>query len=149
MDFNSKKEVFLRVPSLLTASKSPCYIQLNLDELKSKVYDEVLDHICTQMSDVIMKNVSPRFIFLCGVMSRSMYLRQRLQVFKPKELVILSEEQLSAAQGAIYYGLNKELQTKRVAPMSMSIEPPIRVVEKQSYYDFSYDKYTHVIGIGN
>lgn len=64
------------------------------------------------------------------------------------KLNVLSLQKLTAAQGAIHYGLTRELKIKRTAPICLTKELPFRKVEDESYYDFTYSIYTHLVGIG-
>lgn len=134
----------MKVSSSSTQSHTPSFIQLNVDDLKTKVFDPITDRIFERI-DIAYEKHPVKYIFLCGRLSKSLYLQQRIQK-KYKNLIVTSDEQAPAARGAVYHGLNEKLAIQRYAPISLSDK--IEVGEDRSYYDFSYDVYTHVIGIG-
>jgi hypothetical protein len=125
-------------------------LTLSTDELKLKVYDPIINKICDQIQAVIIKQ-KPKKLFLFGKLSNSEYLYERLDEINDKckikeDIIIVQEKDLSAAQGTVYHGLTAPLSIERITPIHDG-EPIVRK-EDYSYYDFSYEHYSHVIGIG-
>jgi hypothetical protein len=120
-------------------------LTLSTAELKAEVYDPVINEICSNVVSV-MKKHQPKAFFLFGKLSNSDYLYERLSDIV-EDIDVIPEEDLSAAQGTVYHGLGEPLSIQRVTPIHEQKETLVNK-EDFTYYDFNYDYYTHVIGIG-
>lgn len=136
-----------------TKSQNP-YLTLSTEDLKSKVYDPIINKICDQVQIAINKHKQqkPKKLFLFGKLSNSEYLYERLTKIKDdsgitEDIILIQEKDLSAAQGTVYHGLTAPLSIERVTPIHDGINEIVHK-EDDSYYDFNYGQYTHVIGIG-
>jgi hypothetical protein len=117
-----------------------------MDELKHRVFDLITEKIFERIQVANEKHPA-KHIFLCGRMSRSLYLQQRLQT-KYKNIIVVSDEKSPAAHGAVYHGFSEKLSIQRFAPIAFSKEKITKTIDS-SYYDFNHDQYTHVVGLGN
>lgn len=118
---------------------------LNTEDLKKNVYDKVIDKICTNVLEVC-KEQEPKAFFLFGKFSNSDYLYERLKTVVD-EIIVIPEKDVSAAQGAVFHGLSEPLSIQRMTPIHEE-KNQLKGAIDGSYYDFSYEQYTHVIGIG-
>lgn len=143
--FNDRVELYISKPSvnLFKKSEDP-YLTIRVDDLKKYVFDPVIDKVCV-LVDKIWKQFQPDAFFLTGNLSSSEYLFHKLCEIV-EDVTVVHEKDLSAAKGAVYHGLKEPLSIQRVTLINKNLENVVRKID-DSYYDFDYSSYTHVIGI--
>lgn len=115
-----------------------------MQDLKNKVYDPIINEICKIVSDQY-KSKSIGYIFLCGTLSTLLYMKQRFDTITNNTIVV-SNDDLSSAHGAVYHGLNEKLGIPRTAPIC--VDEPSRIIEDNLQNSKNDNDYTHIIGIG-
>ncbi|KAF1805120.1 hypothetical protein FB192DRAFT_1056606 [Mucor lusitanicus] len=115
-----------------------------MKDLKSKVYDPIVDGICKHVAQE-QSTHSTTYVFLCGTLSTLDYMKQRLDSIT-NNVIVVSNDDLSAAHGAVYYGLNEKLGIPRSAPICIETETS-RLTEDSPMHSKEEDDYTHIIGI--
>ncbi|KAL9540657.1 hypothetical protein MBANPS3_009556 [Mucor bainieri] len=136
-----KVNIFLS-PSI---SKKPApYLALDMKDLRLKVYDPVVDDICNHVLEE-QKAHSTTYVFLCGTLSTLNYMKERMDTIT-NNVIVVSNDDLSAAHGALYYGLNEKLGVPRNAPICIESETS-RLAEDDTTHTIQEDDYTHIIGI--
>lgn len=116
-----------------------------MKDLKRKVYDPIIDGICKHVAEE-QNTHAAKYVFLCGTLSTLDYLKQRLDA-TTNNVIAVSNDDLSAAHGAVYYGLTEKLGVPRNAPICIESETS-RLAEDTIMHSGQEDGYTHIIGIG-
>ncbi|KAL9548488.1 hypothetical protein PS6_006583 [Mucor atramentarius] len=143
LDLHADRKVNIRLSSAVANKPAP-YIALDMKDLKRKVYDPIVDDICKHVSEE-QKMHSTNYVFLCGTLSTLDYIKQRLDAIT-NNVITVSNDDLSAAHGAVYYGLNEKLGIPRIAPICVESEKS-RLAEDSTVHSNKEDDYTHIIGI--
>ncbi|KAI8644417.1 hypothetical protein BD408DRAFT_413403 [Parasitella parasitica] len=147
MKYSLDLSINTQVPIKLLAFQSTIgaapYLTLEMSDLKKKVYDPIIDEICKLVSEQC-KSVSGEYVFLCGTLSNLQYMKQRLNAIA-SNVIIVSNDDLSSAHGAVYYGLSEKLGIPRTAPICLVEEHSILAEDNAQHSND--DDYTHIIGI--
>jgi hypothetical protein len=134
----------LNLPLVTTNKHIPDQITVTAEELKSQVFEPVINPILEKITEVI-GNKHPKKVFLYGDFGNLEYLKHKVSN-KFSQTEIIQENNTAASRGAIHYGLHVPLFKERVPPRSNVKEKKTGV--DSTYYDFDYRFYTHVVGIG-
>ncbi|CEP09549.1 hypothetical protein [Parasitella parasitica] len=144
LDLSIETQVPIKLLTFQSAKGAAPYLTLEMSDLKKKVYDPVIDEVCKLVSEQC-RSASRDYVVLCGTLSHLQYMRQRLNSLT-KNMLVVSNDDLSSAHGAVYYGLSEKLGIPRTAPICLFDEPS-RLAE-DSTLNMKDDDYTHIIGIG-
>ncbi|GAN07365.1 conserved hypothetical protein [Mucor ambiguus] len=143
LDLQADRKVnILLSPS--TSKKPASYLSLDMKDLKCKVYDPIVDGICNQVAEEKEAHAT-NYVFLCGTLATLDYMKQRLDAIA-NNVIVVSNDDLSAAHGAVYYGLNEKLGVPRSAPICIESEASCSA-EDDTVQNSQEDDYTHIIGI--
>ncbi|CAO3617330.1 unnamed protein product [Mucor fragilis] len=141
LEADKKVNIFL---SPVISNKPAPYLSLEMKDLKRKVYDPIIDGICKHVAEE-QNTHAAKYVFLCGTLSTLDYLKQRLDA-TTNNVIAVSNDDLSAAHGAVYYGLTEKLGVPRNAPICIESETS-RLAEDTIMHSGQEDGYTHIIGI--
>lgn len=144
MDLTAVKKVYISLSAVHSGTGPAPYLTLKMQELKEKVYDPIINEICKVVSDQY-RSQSIGNVFLCGTLSTLLYMKQRLDTIT-NNVIVVSNDDLSSAHGAVYHGLNEKLGIPRTAPIC--VDEPSRLIEDNLQNNKNDDDYTHIIGIG-
>ncbi|KAK4519287.1 uncharacterized protein ATC70_009519 [Mucor velutinosus] len=143
LDLQADRKVNILLSPAISKKPAP-YLALDMKDLKHKVYDPIVDGICKHVAEE-QKTHATDYVFLCGTLSTLEYVKQRLDAIT-NNVIVVSNDDLSAAHGAVYYGLNKKLGVPRNAPICIETETS-RLAEDDTMHNKEEDDYTHIIGI--
>ncbi|KAI8996925.1 hypothetical protein BDB01DRAFT_830563 [Pilobolus umbonatus] len=149
IDFSHPKDIFLRPPPILSnAMLSNKFIQLEMDKLKEKVYDPLLDKIIDTLLSII-QDMDIKTCFFTGKLSSLPYFKSKLEEkLKSVSMLIIPENENHAINGAMSWVANAPLATQRTAPYISDVGQGERSKKGTSeFLDEGDSVYTHIIGI--